>query len=91
MTYADGFLTQRVEAVNYGDEVVNPWEVIKIPAWLDEESAQLLDLPVGSSYFPEWKPEHVLQLDELEIKRHNGSVVTGNPFTCRIRLLKTEV
>jgi predicted phage terminase large subunit-like protein len=58
---------------DYGDEVVNPWEVIKIPAWLDEESAKLLNLPVGSSYFPEWKPDHVLQLDELEIKRHNGS------------------
>jgi hypothetical protein len=28
-----------------------PWEVIRIPAWLDEASAELLKLPVGSSYF----------------------------------------
>jgi predicted phage terminase large subunit-like protein len=50
-----------------------PWEVIKIPAWLDEESAELLDLPVGGSYFPEWKTKEVLQMDENEIKASNGS------------------
>ena len=25
-----------------------PWDVVRIPAWLDEESAELLQLPVGS-------------------------------------------
>lgn len=55
------------------DELVDPWDVIKIPAWLDEEASKLLNLPVGSSYFPEWKPEPILRLDELEIKRHNGT------------------
>ncbi len=45
-----------------------PWDVIKIPAWLDDEAAKLLNLPVGSSYFPEWKPDHVLKSDENEIK-----------------------
>ena len=52
---------------------IAPWEVIKIPAWLDEASAELLQLPVGSSYFPEWKPDTVLRSDEYEIKLHNGS------------------
>ena len=52
---------------------IDEWEVIKIPAWLDEESAELLDLPVGSSYFPEWKPDFLLKKDELEIKSQNGS------------------
>jgi predicted phage terminase large subunit-like protein len=50
-----------------------PWEVIKIPAWLDEEAAELLELPVGGSYFPEWKPDHILQIDENEIKASNGA------------------
>ena len=40
-----------------------PWDVIKIPAWLDEEAAKLLELPEGSSYFPEWKPDKILQID----------------------------
>jgi predicted phage terminase large subunit-like protein len=50
-----------------------PWEVISIPAWLDETAAELLGLPEGSSYFPEWKPNEVLKLDEQEIRSSNGS------------------
>mgnify|MGYP003134271918 FL=1 len=68
-----GWLLDNEKNASTSEEILHPWEVIKIPAWLDEESSELLDLPVGSSYFPEWKPEHVLKLDELEIKRHNGS------------------
>ena len=49
-----------------------PWDVLSIPAWLDEESAELLGLPEGSSYFPEWKPDAVLKLDEAEIRANNG-------------------
>jgi predicted phage terminase large subunit-like protein len=58
---------------NAGDYAVIPWDVVRIPAWLDEEAAKLLDLPVGSSYFPEWKPDEVLKIDEHEIKASNGS------------------
>ncbi len=54
-------------------ELENKWEVIKIPAWVDEPSSKLLDLPVGSSYFPEWKPTEILKNDEEEIKASNGS------------------
>jgi hypothetical protein len=50
-----------------------PWEVVKIPAWLDEEAADLLELPIGGSYFPEWKPDDLLRIDEAEIKASNGS------------------
>ena len=49
------------------------WEVIRIPAWVDETSSKILNLPVGDSYFPEWKPKEILKNDELEIRRHNGS------------------
>ena len=42
------------------------------PAWLDEDSADLLNLPEGSSYFPEWKPDELLRLDEAEIRANNG-------------------
>ena len=49
------------------------WEVVKIPAWLDDASAKLLDLPVGSSYFPEWKPDALLKKDEIEIRSQNGA------------------
>ena len=49
-----------------------PWEVIKIPAWLDEEAADLLELPVGGSYFPEWKSKEILEIDENEIRASNG-------------------
>ncbi len=58
---------------NVGDYAVTPWEVIRIPAWLDEEASELLDLPEGSSYFPEWKPDEILKVDEAEIKASNGA------------------
>tara|TARA_R100001509_G_scaffold22682_3_gene11986 strand:+ start:33953 stop:35188 length:1236 start_codon:yes stop_codon:yes gene_type:complete len=51
----------------------NKWEVISIPAWLDETAADLLGLEEGSSYFPEWKPDEVLKTDEQEIRASNGS------------------
>tara|TARA_R100000149_G_C5874437_1_gene138180 strand:- start:329 stop:2038 length:1710 start_codon:yes stop_codon:yes gene_type:complete len=64
-----GWLLKQQEEI----DMENKWDVIRIPAWLDEDAAQLLDLPVGSSYFPEWKPEEVLRIDEQEIKASNGS------------------
>ena len=63
-------LKQEQEMHDYG---TIPWEVIKIPAWVDEDTSELLDLPVGSSYFPEWKPEEILKIDEEEIKATNGT------------------
>jgi predicted phage terminase large subunit-like protein len=66
-----GWLLKQEE--NAGDYDIIPWDVVKIPAWLDEEAAELLDLPVGGSYFPEWKPDSVLRIDEHEIKASNGS------------------
>ena len=50
-----------------------PWEVIRIPAWLDSTSAELLQLPEGSSYFPEWKTNDSLKIDEQEIRASNGA------------------
>tara|TARA_R110002020_G_scaffold1799_2_gene8222 strand:- start:319 stop:1893 length:1575 start_codon:yes stop_codon:yes gene_type:complete len=55
------------------DPIIDDWEVVKIPAWLDDDSAELLQLPVGSSYFPEWKPDGLLKKDEIEIRSQNGS------------------
>ena len=66
-----GWLLKQQE--DMGEYETIPWEVIKIPAWLDENAAELLDLPVGGSYFPEWKPDEVLQVDENEIKASNGA------------------
>jgi predicted phage terminase large subunit-like protein len=42
------------------------WEVISIPAILDEGAAALLDLPAGESYWPEFWP-----LEELRSKRED--------------------
>ena len=64
-----GWLLKQQEEV----DMINQWDVIRIPAWLDEDAAELLDLPVGSSYFPEWKPNEVLEIDEQEIKASNGT------------------
>jgi predicted phage terminase large subunit-like protein len=64
---------EMVDTGNVDEDVYIPWDVTSIPAWLDEEASELLGLPVGSSYFPEWKPEHVLKLDEMEIKASEGS------------------
>lgn len=77
------------------DANLDPWEVIKIPAWLDETAAQILNLPVGSSYFPEWKPDNVLKADEVEIKRHNGSrywesLYMQNPVPAEGGIMKRE-
>ena len=66
-----GWLLKQEE--NVGDYAVTPWDVVRIPAWLNEEASELLNLPIGSSYFPEWKPEEVLKLDEAEIKASNGA------------------
>jgi len=66
-----GWLLKQEE--NAGDYDIIPWDVVKIPAWLDEDAAELLELPVGGSYFPEWKPDDVLRVDEHEIKASNGS------------------
>ena len=66
-----GWLLKQQE--NMSDYETIPWNVVKIPAWLDEDAADLLDLPVGSSYFPEWKPDSILKIDENEIKASNGS------------------
>jgi len=66
-----GWLLKQQE--NMSEYETIPWKVIKIPAWLDEEAAELLDLPQGGSYFPEWKSEEVLRTDENEIKASNGS------------------
>jgi len=66
-----GWLLKQQE--NMSDYETIPWEVVKIPAWLDEDAAELLDLPVGGSYFPQWKPDRVLRMDESEIKASNGS------------------
>ena len=49
------------------------WDVVSIPAWLDEKSSKLLGLPEGTSYFPEWKDDETLRIDEMEIKATNGS------------------
>jgi hypothetical protein len=67
-----------------------PWEVVSIPAWLDEVAADLLGLPVGSSYFPEWKPDHLLKIDEEEIREATDRS-TGKACICRILLQKREV
>ena len=77
------------------DSNIDPWEVIKIPAWLDETAAQILNLPVGSSYFPEWKPDNILKADEAEIKRHNGSrywesLYMQNPVPAEGGIMKRE-
>ena len=66
-----GWLLKQQEDMSEYETI--PWEVIRIPAWLDDEAAELLDLPVGSSYFPEWKPDEVLQIDENEIRASNGA------------------
>ena len=66
-----GWLLKQQEDMSEYETI--PWDVIKIPAWLDEDAADLLDLPVGGSYFPEWKPKEVLEIDENEIKASNGS------------------
>ena len=68
-----GWLLEAEAKSDESDTIIHPWEVIKIPAWLDEDAAKLLNLPVGSSYFPEWKPDNMLRVDEVEIKRHNGT------------------
>ena len=56
-----GWLLKQQE--NMPDYETIPWEVVKIPAWVDEDASELLNLPVGTSYFPEWKPDRVLKVD----------------------------
>ena len=66
-----GWLLKQQEDMSEYETI--PWEVIRIPAWLDEDASDLLDIPIVSSYFPEWKPAHILQIDENEIKASNGA------------------
>ena len=66
-----GWLLKQQEDMS--DYETIPWEVVRIPAWLDEEASNLLRLPMGHSYFPEWKPDRILKIDENEIKASNGA------------------
>jgi predicted phage terminase large subunit-like protein len=66
-----GWLLKQQEDMSEYETI--PWEVIRIPAWIDEEASNLLGLPIGTSYFPEWKPDSILRMDENEIKASNGS------------------
>jgi predicted phage terminase large subunit-like protein len=66
-----GWLLKQEEIMDM--EATHKWEVVRIPAWVDEEASELLGLPVGSSYFPEWKPDEILRVDEEEIIASNGS------------------
>jgi len=66
-----GWLLKQEEKMDLSSK--EKWHVVSIPAWIDEKSSKLLGLPVGSSYFPEWKSDDVLRLDELEIRATNGS------------------
>lgn len=44
------------------DPLADQWEIIKIPALLDDEGADLLNLPVGSSFWPSmWSTQDMLQ------------------------------
>lgn len=46
-----------------------PWEIVSIPAIIDEKASKLLGLPVGSSYWPDTKP-----LDEIkDLERSNST------------------
>lgn len=49
------------------------WDVVSIPAWLDKKSSDILGLPEGTSYFPEWKTDKNLKIDEVDIKSTNGT------------------
>lgn len=42
-----GYMTELDESIG------NPWRIIRIPAILDQEAADLLDLPVNGSYWPQ--------------------------------------
>ena len=68
-----GWLLSTEDKTKVEEEYYIPWEVIKIPAWLDDDSAKLLNLPPNTSYFPEWKPDRILKQDETEIRKHNGT------------------
>lgn len=64
-----GFLT------NNDSKSKRPWRVIRIPAILDAESAKLLKLPVGGSFWPEFQP-----LDFLE-ERKNDPALAGSKWS----------
>ncbi len=66
-----GWLLKQQEEMDEYDTI--PWEVIRIPAWLDAEAAELLGMEEGGSYFPEWKTDELLKVDENEIRASNGS------------------
>jgi predicted phage terminase large subunit-like protein len=71
------------------------WDVVSIPAWLDEPASKLLGLPEGTSYFPEWKDNETLRIDEMEIKSTNGakyweSLYMQNPTPDEGSLIKKD-
>ena len=66
-----GWLLKQQQEMDEYDTL--PWEVIRIPAWLDAEAAELLGMEEGGSYFPEWKTDELLKVDENEIRASNGS------------------
>jgi predicted phage terminase large subunit-like protein len=49
------------------------WEIISIPAILDEPAAKLLGLPVGGSYWPEFWPIEQLEITRANMIQSNGA------------------
>jgi hypothetical protein len=68
-----GWLLKQEGKMDWHLKPSEKWHVVSIPAWVDEDASDLLGLPVGTSYFPEWKSDDVLRLDEMEIRATNGS------------------
>ena len=66
-----GWLLKQQAKFDIGEE--QKWDVLSIPAWLDAKSSELLGLPEGTSYFPEWKDDKTLKIDEMDIRSTNGS------------------
>ncbi|HYF37782.1 MAG TPA: hypothetical protein VD994_20945, partial [Prosthecobacter sp.] len=65
------------------DPKADQWEVISIPVILDEESAELLGLPVGSSYWPEFWP-----MERLETLKANALKSGGQRYWSALYLQK---
>ena len=88
-----GWLLKQQE--EYDIDTKMRWNVVSIPAWLDEKASELLGLPEGTSYFPEWKSDETLRIDEMEIKATNGtkyweSLYMQNPTPDEGSLIKKD-
>lgn len=79
------------EMDNNDEEYHAPWRVISIPAIMDEESSELMGIPVGESYWPEhWTKKNLMVRKSRMTPQAWAALYMQNPIPDEGNIIKPE-